>query len=58
MMSNLQIIEKLSLIVEEQNKIIKELSIKLAELNAISEYKERIEKSHKDYIDVLGANEF
>ena len=57
-MSNLQIIEKLSKIAKEQNMSIKELSNKLSELDAIREYEERIEKSHQEYIDILGADEF
>lgn len=56
-MSNLQIIEHLAMIVEEQIILIKEMSARLEELDALKEYEERIEKARQDYVNVLGANE-
>lgn len=56
-MSNLQIIECFSKIIEKQIILIKELAFRLSELDAISDYEERIAKAHQDYINVLGADE-
>ena len=57
-MSNLSIIQALSQLVEEQNGIIRLLSKKLREAGVQSEDVEnRIKNAHRQYIEILGADE-
>lgn len=57
-MSHLQIIEKLSALVEEQSSLIRHLSMELAHARELTEAEARmIEESRQKYTKILGADE-
>lgn len=57
-MSNLQIIEALCQLVELQNRLIHELSVRLAEQGAYTEAQKAMVQVAKDaYQNILGADE-